>query len=343
MRRIALLASQLLIVVVLVDGLVDIAYPAARFAIQRGRALLGSEERLQIVDWDVYRQREVAGLGAVVPPISSSTLNVDDQGRRSTGNPPRESGVTGLLLGPSQAFGYGVPDQDSMAAALERRLDDVTILNFSAPGRTTPESMTQWLKLVESGLKPDFVLLVVSKIEIVKACWPRPVQDRSQHLPALVRVAKELAGGGVGNATVVPPCETEEGRDGLIARTLYEIRAAVAMARTLGTRFAIVLTPTTHENDAALNALASAESAEYFRSTTRTLRELHRRILAEDIPEIFDTSDAFSGRDQPFMDMGSHFDREGAELLTTAIIDRLPDDFFGAGEVTSGSGEPAFR
>ena len=59
------------------------------------------------------------------------------------------------------------------------------------------------------------------------------------------------------------------------------------------------------------------------------VRELRRRLAAENIPGVFDLSDAFDAETEPrFLDVGSHFDRQGSEVLAQAVVEKLPAEFF---------------
>jgi len=328
MRKFGLLTGQLLIVLLLIDGLVDFAYPLAHFAIERGRALVAHESPAAADIWNGPTQRAVAGIGNVLVPMTSPVLNVDATGRRSTGQ-TTGPGPTGLLLGSSQAFGFRVPDDDTFAAALERRLGGVTVMNFSAPGRTVSASMTQWLKLAESGNAPDFVLVLFSGVQIAEACWKVDPTSRSEREPALVRAAGKawtlLFPDRSGNY----PCASAEAREWVVLRTLYEIRAAVAAARDLHTRFALVVAPTLYGNDAPAGTARSQIDPEIVRTMNLTVRELRERLASERIPGVVDLSAAFDTQaDSRFVDRGSHFDRQGAEILAQAVVERLPADFF---------------
>lgn len=328
MRKFGLLTGQLLIVLLLIDGFVDIAYPLAHFAIERGRALFAPKSRGAADIWNDPMQRAVAGIGTVLLPVTSPALNIDAAGRRSTGRTPG-SGPRGLLLGSSQAFGFRLPDDDTFAAALERRLSGVTVMNVSAPGRNTSQSMTQWLKLAESGTEPDFVLMLFSGVEIAEACWRVDPMSRSEREPALVRAAGKvwtlLSPDRSGNY----PCASAEAREWVVLRTLYEIRAAVAAARDLHTRFALLVAPTLYGNDAPAGTASSRIDPETFRTIDLTVRELRERLASERIPGVVDLSAAFDSQaESRFADRGSHFDRQGAEILAQAVVERLPADFF---------------
>jgi len=328
MRRFAILAGQLLIVLFLIDGVVDFAYPTARFVITRGQALLAPEAPEAANVWSAFASRWVAGVGIVPDPVASPVLNVDATGRRSTGQTPGP-GPAGLLLGSSQAFGFRVPDDDTFAAALERRLSGVTVMNFSAPGRSTSQSMMQWLKLAESGIEPDFVLMLFSGVEIADECWAVPPTYRSETRPALIRVPQQVSDLLSSDGGRDYPCASEDARNWVVMRSIYEIRSAIATARDRGTRFAMVVAPTLYGNDAPNDAVRAQMDPETVRTMDLTVREFRRRLAAERIPDVIDLSGLFdNGPESLMVDIGSHFDRRGAEILAQAVVERLPADFF---------------
>jgi lysophospholipase L1-like esterase len=93
------------------------------------------------------------------------TFRVNDLGVRSSGSSaaPRAR-LRVLVLGDSQAFGFGVEDDETFAALLERRLSArrregrVEVINAGVPGYGTADELA-WLQAVGAELEPDLVIV----------------------------------------------------------------------------------------------------------------------------------------------------------------------------------------
>lgn len=329
-RKYALMAAQLTVFLLLIDGVIDIAYPATR-AVKRvilpePAAGVGGVPEAQLPKgWDRYRHRELPGLGHVVDPVTSPELNVDSFGRRATGNPAREEGPHGVLLGSSQAFGFLVADEATLAAAIERRRGNVSVTNISGPGRGVAETMTNWQRVAADIRAPDFGILLFSSVELAKSCWARKA-TKAQN-PALIGMLTQ-AREYIRKQPPVLPCHTQEARDAAVERAIYEVHAALAYGRAQTPHFAIVIAPLVYGNAAKVDALLSNQDPAAVKSMDLTVRAFRKRLAAERIPGVIDLSGAFDGEQPYFIDESSHFGRLGADRLAELMLQRLPDDMF---------------
>ncbi|WP_439816260.1 hypothetical protein [Zavarzinia sp. CC-PAN008] len=319
----------------LLDGFVDLGYPAARAVVLPALEALQGPDRARAdrpAGWDDYRFREVPGLGKLVEPIAAPGLNVDALGRRATGNPPR-NGPHGVLLGSSPTFGFHVADDATLAAALERRRTDVTVASLAGPARTTPESMANWARVEAALDAPDFGILVFGYIDVFLACWPsfggaEPVAERAgEHQPALVTVPARLL------RRLSPPsdtpCRDPEVQAALVERSLYELRSALAYGRTRTPHFVVVVPPTVFGTDADVAALRTKVPPAVAQSLDTLIRAIRARLAADAIPGVIDLSALFDADGMRYLiDSGSHFSAAGADLLAEEILRQLPDDFF---------------
>ncbi len=79
-----------------------------------------------------------------------------------------------VMAGDSFGFGYGLSDDETLAAKLEGRLSDTEVYNLSIPGLNTQQEaalLEQWVPK----LKPDIVLLVVIQNDTEAAHCNRPI------------------------------------------------------------------------------------------------------------------------------------------------------------------------
>ena len=98
-----------------------------------------------------------------------------------------------LVLGDSSFFGFGVPDDKTLASGLQRRLKDTAVINGAIPGYSTEQSL-RLMDEVGWGLEPT--LLVVASF------WSdtnfEPYSDRD-----LLRSADLSRSGGLGRSALV--------------------------------------------------------------------------------------------------------------------------------------------
>ena len=320
----ALWAGQVLIVLALIDGFMDLSYPLAR----KIRHIVTPSIEIatdRAAGWDDYLERNVAGLGVIVEPVSGPGLHVDALGIRSTGTPQR-NGVRGFLLGSSQAFGHFLSDDATLAAAIERRLPEVNVTVVAGPARTVAESMMNWQHISAKIDAPNFAIFLFSNIEMYKSCEPRQSpQGPPDRKPAVIAALRRIMPG-----PILYPCSVPEARTAVVERSLYELRGAIAFGRQRNPHFTVVIAPLLYGNESNADKLRGQLDQKYVESLDLSVREFRTRIATENLPGVIDLSAAFDGNGNAyFSDISSHFSRAGAEHLAAEILERLPHDFFG--------------
>ena len=101
-------------------------------------------------------------------PISSSYLNVDQQGDRATWNKRYQSNnrgrpLTVFTFGGSTMFGYGVRDDYTLASLLSKSLGEKTdynveVVNYGQLGYVSTQEILLLYQLLRQGLRPDIVI-----------------------------------------------------------------------------------------------------------------------------------------------------------------------------------------
>ena len=326
-RLLGRLAIQAMILIFLLDGIVDVTIPIAT---KIGRTSAEIIERLNnnvtARDWRRFSERNVPGIGAVSNQMDTPTIHVDARGRRATGQAVRGQ-IHGVLLGASQAVGFMVADDATLAAALERQLPDVSMDNYAGDGRTITDNMTRWLTLHDALNDTDFTILLEAGMQFSRACrvFPEPLEQ-----PALRDLWRQFVNKTpfADPALRHAPCATREAQDAVITHTLFEMRAAIDAARRENRRLAIVLAPTLFGNHAPTGTLRKAFQPDVAETLDSVFRGLRLRLAANPIPGVYDLSDAFDTSPKNlFRDSGSHFNRQGSALLARAIIARIPAPF----------------
>jgi lysophospholipase L1-like esterase len=102
-------------------------------------------------------------------PFHGTYVNVDDQGFRITKNqgswPPDSHNFNIFLFGGSTTFGYGVPDDQTIASYLQEvltnRLErDVRVYNFGRAYYYSTQESVLFERLVVSGFVPDMAIFI---------------------------------------------------------------------------------------------------------------------------------------------------------------------------------------
>lgn len=325
---------QAFIVLCLVDGFLDIAYPtlgAAKSFVQNTVAAVrnaGPVEPGSI--HDVIRPlpkvpllRE-PGISGIVGPFQSPRTNVDDEGRRSNGQPRPENAETPvLLLGSSSAFGFGVADDQTLSAYLERALGTVRVDNYAGLLQPLPDNMLRWWDLQNRNGKPGFAIIAGASFQLYDDCMPMPAVSTTRN--ALLYVAERLT------AKVAPesgaPCRSDESVDLAIRHSIVALESAVAFGRTLGVPFYIVYLPTPYDADVNVENLLDNED---FKAAAERMRPVYRRYHEElaklDLPEFINLVGALPSDKPYFIDAGAHLSGEGNALIAARLAERIRRD-----------------
>jgi hypothetical protein len=108
--------------------------------------------------WDRYDEW-------VRPAVTTTYINTDSQGRRKTWNPPIAAGKSPKqiwVLGGSSAFGAGARDDYTIPSDLSRILNgngsQYQVSNYGTYAYVFPQSVIQFVKLLETGKRPDYVI-----------------------------------------------------------------------------------------------------------------------------------------------------------------------------------------
>jgi hypothetical protein len=83
---------------------------------------------------------------------------LDNRTRRVSPTPRELSAKTGMIIGDSSIFGWGLNDEDTFASRLAARFPDLRIVNAAVPGFGALQSM-MWMNRIIGSIKPSFVIL----------------------------------------------------------------------------------------------------------------------------------------------------------------------------------------
>lgn len=321
---------QIFIVICLVDGFLDIAYPLATFTKYNLHAVIskienfcskefnGSEEF--VIPMSGLPVRNEPGIRNIVSEYHSKRINVNADGLRYNGQaPPEKIRYVGFLLGSSTAFGYGVADNQTISAYLERALNHTQVYNYAGLAQPTPDIILRWYDLQKKNGKPDFIILAGLNYQLYADCQPMSREDMpaNKHSNIFLHLTGKLL------SEKIIPCTSSESLELAVRNSILSIENAVTFARKNGVPFYMVNLPSPYDANVNVSNLLNTTHATDYVSRQRIFSHFHQELTKLDIPELIDLSHALPADKTYFLDMGGHLSKEGNRLISEKIFDRI--------------------
>lgn len=322
---------QIFIIICLVDGFLDIVYPVASFTKNylireisntspQGPIVPGSIQEI-VMPESGFSVRQEPGIRGIANEYHSASINIATDGLRQNGQTRSENGGSvGFLLGSSTAFGYGVADNQTLAAHLERALENVRIYNYAGLAQPTPDNTLRWYDLQRKHGKPDFVILAGANYQIYSDCQPPPEANTKSNI--FLFLFDKVSGKFSPKKT--PPCTSSESLDLAIRNSILSIENAVAFGRKQGIPFHIVYLPTPYDANVNVdNLLKSPNIKEHIFAMRRVYSRYQQELVKLNIPEFINLSHALPSETMYFLDAGGHLSGEGNRLIAEALSQRI--------------------
>lgn len=321
---------QIFIVFCLVDGFLDIAYPLARYT--KNYLIYKIAET-----WPPETVKPSAVQDFIWPPSGIPTrpprmrgiaaeyhspgINVAADGLRSNGQSLSEKARSvGLLLGSSTAFGYGVADNQTLAAYLERTLKNVRIDNYAGIAQPTSDNTLRWDDIQKKNGKPDFVIIAGINYQIFSDCQPLPAENMRKNV--FLFLADRVA--DMYSPAVTKACVTSESLDLAVRNSILAIENAAAFGRKQGIPFHIVYLPTPYDANVNVdNLLKESNQRAIIAAMRRVYSRYHEELAKLVIPEFIDLSHALPSDRMYFLDTGGHLSAEGNRLIAEILVQRI--------------------
>ncbi|MEM8963579.1 MAG: hypothetical protein AAGD38_19005 [Acidobacteriota bacterium] len=283
-------------------------------------------------------------------------VNVSEHGYRETGHtlawPPATDKTNVFLFGGSTMFGYGVADNETLAAALQRQLgDDVAVYNFGQGAFYSTSERILFAELLLAGHAPDLALFFDGLNEfaigepIHTGRLIRLFEDRSstlalrllRRLPVLKLVSDRLARPPVeSDAPVIDPAFDDDAISGRIDRYLGNVALIRALAEVhdVWTHFVVQPVPThgydlTHHPFAAWGFEVNSRSAFGYPRLLDALADLEPGVVTS-------LADLQQDSEQALYVDQVHYSPEMNEMIATALVAPVRAALEGGGE--SGAG-----
>lgn len=324
---------QIFIVICLVDGFLDIAYPLAIFAKKKINIVTCEIKNSGLIKFNESREfinlavalpaRNEPGIRNIVSEYHSKSVNVTADGLRYNGQTLSEKvSYAGFLLGSSTAFGFGVADNQTIAAHLERTLNHTRIYNYAGLGQSLPENILRWYDLQNKKRKTDFVIIAGVNYQLFDDCRPFSTKNKPEilHSNIFLYLADKLAD------ERIMPCTSSESIELAVRNSMLSIENAVAFARKQGVPFYMVNLPSPFDANVNVGNILNKNNAKYYMSMRRVFGRYHQELTKLDIPEFIDLSDALPADKTYFLDMGGHLSKEGNRLISEKIFDHIWGD-----------------
>jgi lysophospholipase L1-like esterase len=165
------LVDACIVVTVTLVALVALEYAARLASSVHGKFVIRTNPVIAKQDWGRQYQEDesmltlkyAAYVGFRESPLSSQTINVDNEGRRRVpGNCERDGQTTIWTFGGSTMFGYGAPDEGTIPAHLVRILNGkghcARIVNFGAADWQSSQGVVQLTRALARGARPEAVV-----------------------------------------------------------------------------------------------------------------------------------------------------------------------------------------
>lgn len=334
-RQASLWLFHAFVVVCLVDGALDIFYPLARAAKINARQMFvdvkyfletesASKSKLLLPEAG-FPLRSEPGIRNIVAEYHSTKFNVNADGRRDNGqDPPKNVKYTGLLLGSSAAFGYGVADNQTIASHLERTLNGVRIYNYAGLAQTATDHMMRWYDLERRGEKPGVVVVAGVGIQLYEDC--KPIASPSAQSAARSNIFVYLAGkihAGLRSEEIMP-CESDDSLDLAIQNSLLSVKSLVEFGRERAVPFHLVYLPSPFDaNVNVSNLMEDSGVRDYLLAMQRIFGRYHQALIRLGLPELIDLSQALPPDKMYFLDTGGHLSVEGNRLIAEKLAQHL--------------------
>lgn len=324
---------QVFIVICLVDGFLDIAYPLAIFTKKKINIVTYEIKNSGVIKFNESQEfispaaglpaRGEPGIQNIVSEYHSKSINVTADGLRYNGQtPPEKVSHVGFLLGSSTAFGFGVADNQTIAAHLERALNHTRIYNYAGLGQPLPDNILRWYDLQKKNGKPDFVILAGVNYQLHNDCQ----QILTTNIPGSTRSNIFLYLTDKLSNKRIMPCTSSESIELAVRNSLLSIENAVAFARKQGIPFYMVNLPSPYDSDVNVSNILNNTNKIYYMAMRRLFDRYHQELTKLDIPEFIDLSDALPADKTYFLDMGGHLSKEGNRLISEKIFDHIWGD-----------------
>lgn len=322
---------QVFIVICLVDGFLDISYPLATFTknnlktiifnFKKSGLIKSSESQEAIIPPSGLPIRNEPGIRNIIAEYHSPSINVAADGLRYNGQaPPEKVSSVGFLLGSSTAFGYGVADNKTIAAYLERALHHTRIYNYAGLAQPIPDNILRWYDLQKKNGKPDFIILAGTNYQLAEDCKPTLMRN----IPSIIHsnVFAYLSG-KLSNKKIMP-CTSSGSLELAVRNSILSIENAVMFARKQGIPFYIVNLPTPYDNNVNINNISNTnDEKENILAMQRVFSHYHQELTKLNIPELIDLSDALPVDKNYFLDLGGHLSEEGNKVISEKLFDHI--------------------
>lgn len=294
--------------------------------------------------WQTMKMRQIPGIGLIPRQAELTVGSFGEFGQRLAPNTFARNKNTGLLLGASQAQGFYVDNENTVAAALTRRLSNVNIINYAIPGQEITSSIMYLQWLMENDIHSDFTLLLSGPVDLMHRCIPYPNDKAEAEKIALLRYPRlvqlflypEIKIHAFENLNSGLCKPNSFGANAAVNRLLYDIKSGLNFAREHKLTFLVIIPPTPYGNRANIDNLVGTTYYEKYREPMEaTISILHKRLIDHPIPGVIDLTDAFNDDPTPyFIDEDGHMTGRGNEKLARAICAHIDPSFFNSGKRT---------
>lgn len=318
---------QLIIVLCLLDGFLDISVSAVRSIMHwahteqlRAPAKVRTGQQGDIIKpMPALPADYIPGSGNISKQFASEGIHIDGLGMRSNNiAPPSHPRATAYLFGSSPTFGYAIPDNQTLSAHLERSLGDVRIMNFAGFPQTIPQTVMRYHYVTQHKGKPDFVVIAGLTTDLYLDCFTPPQKSNSSKASAIGSLFFQLM--QKNEKPYQFQCGSRDIAEQAIFHSLYNINVAIEHFKKEGIPLFIFILPNAF--DPGLN-VQNLMTDRLFKENLHEMRSIYsiyrERLNKEHHPEVIDLSRALPADKMYFIDNGGHMSGEAYKILAAQI------------------------
>lgn len=234
---------------------------------------------------------------------------------------------TVLLLGASQLHGYDLADEFKIQAVLQKKHDNLQVLNRSIVGHQIEENLVTLQENLSPKTRFDQVFVVNGIIDLLHECnfnVVNHVMNQNNVFVTMPRLEFIYAKFFLGDLQRPEEsfCQNDMIQAIAVQGVFEKMQLAQAAAVKLGVDLKIILPPMIMDRK-AYEALGFDFTRRDLTLSRVLYQQLDAKIKAAKNPNIISMADVFSNQEGMFTDDQSHFSAEGMEKFSDAFYEKF--------------------
>lgn len=272
---------------------------------------------------------KIPGIAALAIKGEYGTFSMREDGIRKSSKPSENATIRIAIFGASQAFGFLLPDEETLVSMLNQQSTRFSFVNYSVPG----QSMSSTAEYVRYQFReaPNYDLAIMlsnPRLDIHYFCKELGGGIKPNKTLAFLRLFDNLQLKVAGNRDKVADTDTKycEGTPYPERILIPEIQLSLENTREQieiqGLGFYVFLLPSPYRGKPDISNIRSLSNAHAGTARIQNIEsKLYENLFM--LPNLIDLSNAFNGHGPMFNDAGGHFTVEGNKIVVRKILHKL--------------------